>query len=402
MHPPPAPRSSWRVLVGLGALVLAKLACGDDKGEDTATSDTLAALLADVGPEVVRPALDRATTAADALVAAASAWEAAEVAGSGGAEAQAAAQEAWWALMAAWQELELYQIGPLGSSITAVGGEDLRDEVYSWPTVNRCRVDQETVEASWDEADFFETSLVNVYGLDALEVVLYAPAGENACAETVAINAEGTWDALGVEGVQRSRAAYARALATHTAGVIDEIVARWDPEGGDFGAELARAGEDSVYESPEQALNAVYDSLFYLETSTKDRKLGYAVGAGDCAESSCLSDIESPVAGGSHAWVAVNLRAFRTLYLGGDGTGVDDLLRALGEDALADAVISALDEADAAAAAVDAPFDEAMAADRAPVDALYAAVKGVTDLLKGDVATVLLVTIPAEAAGDND
>jgi hypothetical protein len=100
--------------------------------------------------------------------------------------------------------------------------------------------------------------------------------------------------------------------------------------------------------------------------------------------------------------VVVNLRAFRTLYLGGDGAGVDDLLRALGEASLADAMLAALDVADAAAAAVTNPYDVAMAGDRAPMDALYAAVKAVTDLWKGDVATVLTMQIPGEAAGDAD
>ncbi|MDP2310403.1 MAG: imelysin family protein [Pseudomonadota bacterium] len=405
MHLPDAPaRSSRWLLAGLASLALLKVACdgGKDGDEPNVVVETLAAALADVGPYVVRPALDRAAAAADTLVIAAEAWEAAEASGTGGAEAQAAAQAAWWGLMEAWQEVEVLQIGPAASSLTAAGGADLRDSVYSWPTVNRCRVDQETVEAAWDDADFFSTNLVNVYGLAALEVLLYAPAGENVCAATVGINTDGSWAALGVEGVQRNRASYARALATHTASMADDLVSRWDPAGGDFGAQLANAGDASVYETPEQALNAVFDALFYLETSTKDRKLGYAVGAGDCVETSCIASIESPIAGGSHAWVKVNLRAFRTLYLGGEGTGMDDVVRSLGEEALADALLVALDEADAAAAAVTTPYDVAMTNDRAPMDALYAAVKAVTDLLKGDIATVLLLQIPSEASGDND
>ena len=36
-----------------------------------------------------------------------------------------------------------HQLGPAASALTT-GGEGLRDEVYSWPTVNPCRVDQET------------------------------------------------------------------------------------------------------------------------------------------------------------------------------------------------------------------------------------------------------------------
>jgi predicted lipoprotein len=403
--PSSSPTSSWGLLAGLAALALLKTACDGGEGpkDETPVGDALVALLAAVGPEVVRPAIDRAAVAADTLQVATAAWRDAEAAGVGADEAQVAAQDAWWAMMAAWQEVEVLQLGPAASSLTAVGGADLRDDVYSWPTVNRCRVDQETVDDDWADPTFFETSLVNVYGLAALEVLLYSPAGENACAATVGINTDGSWDALGVDGVQAQRAAYAAVLAAHTAQVVDAAVTHWDPAQGDFGAQLTGAGEGaSVYESREEALNAVFDALFYVETGTKDRKIGYAVGAGECATTSCIADIESPIAGGSHAWVAVNLRGFRTLYMGGSGAGMDDLLVSLGEDELAAALVAALDTADAAALAVTVPFDVAAVEDPAALDALYAAVKGVTDLLKGDIATVLAMQIPAEAAGDND
>lgn len=394
---------SWGIVGALALAAFGKIAC-DDGGEPAPNpvDDTLKAVLADVGPHVVRPALDRARLAAGQFEQAAVAWREAEVAGADSA-AQAEAQTAWWTLMEAWQEVELLQLGPAGASLTTVAGADLRDQVYSWPTVNRCRVDQETVYAEWAEPDFFETRLVNVIGLDALEVLLFAPDDQNDCPTQVDINADGTWDALGVDGVRANRAAYAAALAANVVSTVDELVLAWSPDDGDFGAQLVSAGETgSAYESPGEALNAIFDALFYLETVTKDRKLGYAISEGECEGSSCIDDIESPLAGGSHAWIAVNLRAFRTLFTGGEGTGMDELLRSIGEAELADAVLAALDTADTAAAALSTPLDEVVAADPAPAEALYAAVKAVTDLLKGDVATVLVLQIPAEAAGDSD
>lgn len=390
-----AGNASWRLLGGLCAVALVKVACDGGPDKQSPVDATLAALLADLGPEVVLPALDSAAAAAAALSTATAAWRDAPQDDA----ARTAAQSAWWSMMTAWQAVELLQIGPAASSLTAVAGADLRDAVYSWPTVNRCRVDQETAYARWDEADFFETSLVNVTGLDAIEVLLYAPAGENDCPAQVDINADGTWAALGADGVQANRAAYAATLAAEVEATVAALRLSWDPAGGDFSGQLAEA---TPYESHAQALNAVFDALFYLETMTKDRKLGYAVGLGDCAGSTCIDQIESPLAGGSHAWVVVNLASFRALYLGGEGVGMDALLRSLGEDALADAVLAALDAADAAALAVALPLDQAVAADPAPVEALYYAVKGVTDLLRGDVATVLALQIPAEAAGDSD
>jgi hypothetical protein len=71
----------------------------------------------------------------------------------------------------------------------------------------------------------------------------------------------------------------------------------------------------------------------------------------------------------------------------------------VGREDLAADLLSALDGADAAAAAVSSPLE---GASQAELDALYAAVKAATDLLIGDVATVLGLEIPSEAAGDVD
>ena len=78
---------------------------------------------------------------------------------------------------------------------------------------------------------------------------------------------------------------------------------------------------------------------------------------------------------------------------------MDDLLAAVGREDLAREVIVALDDADTAVADLDAPLDTV---DAAKLTAAHTAVKTVADLLKSDVATVLTLQVPSEAAGDND
>jgi predicted lipoprotein len=397
----------WAALGGLAALALVKGACVAGTDAPEAVSPEVRAVLEDTWPRVVEPALARVADEAVALEDATRAWEQAARDGGDASAAQASAQEAWRATMAAWQEAELLQLGPAGSSLRVTGGVDLRDRVYSWPTVNRCRVDQETVAGAWDSPDFMATSLVNVLGLDALEVLLFSPEGENGCPGQVDINASGAWDALGPEGVQSARAAYARALAAQVRTDVDALVAAWAPSAGDFAGTLTRAGAaGSPYESSLDAVNAIFDALFYLEEVTKDQKLGYALGNGDCTGggASCLGQVEGPLAGGSHLWVAANLRGFRALYTGGgsEGQGLEDLLRASGEGALADEVLVALDAADAAAAAVTSSLPVAVDQDRAAVEALQMRVDVLCDLFRLDVAAVLALRVPAEAAGDND
>lgn len=400
----PAAGRSTALLVGLVALAVARpVACGGDEVGRSSLDRRIEEVLAAVWPEVVEPAARDAVTAAAALEAACRAWSEAEAVGVGGDEARAQAQTAWFDLMARWQRLEAMQVGPAAASLSAVGGLGLRDAIYSWPTTNACRVDQETVERGFDDPAFFAEELVNVYGLDALETLLFSVDGENACPPQVTMNADGSWAALGPAGVRQNRADYAAAVAGRLVADLDALVAAWDPEAGDFAGQLARAGADgSPFESREAGLNAVFDALFYLDSSTKDGKLGSPLGLVDCGATSCLHLVETPVAGGSHLWVVENLVGFRALYQGGEGAGLDDLLVEVGHADVADAMRVALDEADAAAAALQIPVDEAVAGDPAAAIAAHAAIDQVTDRLKSDVAAALLLVVPGEAAGDND
>ncbi|MBX2801704.1 MAG: imelysin family protein [Myxococcales bacterium] len=378
---------SWLALVALfGVAVVPPLGC-EDPGTETAAVAPEAAMLAAVGPEVVWPTLDRMQAALTDLDDAVSAWEQAD----GDDAARARARDAFLAAMDVWQELEVMQVGPAGSSLTTTAGLDLRDEVYSWPTVNPCRVDQETVRAAFDEPAFFQDNLVNTYGLDALEHLLYAPA-DNVCPNQVDINAEGSWEDAGPDGISALRSAYGRAVVDEVARQVSALQAQWSEQGEDFGTLLSQPGTaGSPYATGQEATNAVFDALFYLETSTKDRKLADPLGLGDCS-TACEALAEGMASDSSAVWVAGNLRGFRLLFTGGQGAGFDDLLRDLGHSDVADRVLTHTDEALALAEAPDAVIDEA----------LYEAVKRVTDDLKGDLATAMALRIPAEAAGDND
>jgi predicted lipoprotein len=384
---------SWALIGGLGVWVVARpIGCVPD-GPATEQEETLVQLenvLQSAGSDVVVPTLDTFSDRAEALTSALDAWRAALESGDGVAEREAA-QQAWIDAMDVWQELEVMQIGPAGPSISAVGGEDLRDAIYSWPEVNPCRVDQETVEAVWDEPDFFTANLTNAYGLDAIEYLLFDPDTDNACPNQLPLNSNGDWDALGPDGVLQSRATFAVALSEEVERVTADLQGRWD-------------GEFSLldsFDSQQEALNAIFDALFYLEIETKDTKLAEPLGIGGCTVN-CFDVVESQPSGTSHLWIRANLRGFRNLMMAGDAPGLIDLLRQQGQDALADDIETNLLAAEEAAAVLDAPLDETIENDRATAEALHAAVKDVADILKGDLATTLALQIPGEAAGDND
>lgn len=317
-----------------------------------------------------------------------------------------AAREAWSAAIDAWQQAELIRVGPAAPSSTP-GGKDLRDLVYSWPLVSRCLVEQALVAKKYASSDFAATALVNTRGLAAAEYLLFYEGADNACSSSSSINSTGAWAALSAQELSARKLAYASVVAADVAAQTKAIADAWSKDGGDFGAQLATAGQPgSVFSTDRLAMNTVSDGLFYLDTHTKDLKLARPLGLFECAEATCPETVESPFAKRSRAHVKNNLIGLRRIVAGCDEAGqmgFDDLLEALGKASLAADLIA---DTDAAIAAADAlPSDDiaaAMEQDKAKVLALHAAVKKVTDVLKTELVTVLDLELPQTVEGDND
>lgn len=313
------------------------------------------------------------------------------------------ARAAWREAMNVWQRLEVMQIGPAGASDSALGGADLRDEIYSWPLVNRCRVDQELVEGAYQNEGGFTEEAVNVRGLDALEYLLFSEGTDNACAPQNDINAQGSWSAIEGELDQR-RADYAATAASILDAHAGQLRNAWE---GSFLPAYVGAGTDtSVYPTQRDALNATSDALFYLEKMTKDAKLGVPLAIIDCGTAGCPDVPESKVARHSKQQVQQNIAGFRALFTGGvgeDALGFDDWLRAAGAGDVADAMLADLGSAEAALLAIDEPtLAEALTEDPESVTALYDALSELVVHLKTDFVTVLDLELPSAVEGDND
>ena len=104
--------------------------------------------------------------------------------------------------------------------------------------------------------------------------------------------------------------------------------------------------------------------------------------------------------------IAENLEGLKFMVWGGTdpGTsaGFDDLLINADQEQIAIDLLGAIDQAIATARAFDQPLQQAAASDLAAVEELHADVKAVTDILKGPFVMALMLTIPAEGAGDAD
>lgn len=361
-------------------------------------------ILEDIGQEVILPTYEGFALKANALLSATDAWSKAPT----DEQAWQNAQAAWREAAAQWQIAELTQLGPTGLMSEVAAGEDLRYEIYSWPQTNDCRVDIELAAKSYAQEDTFATSRINVRGLDALEYLIFYSGEQNACSTQHPLNAEGTWAALSSQELAQRRADYAAAAAKLLVRDATRLVNAWSPQGDHYLKELTLAGQGSTrYGSTQEAFNAISDAMFYLEKESKDMKLGPPLGLIGCTTDCAIAPdkLESRHANASKAHLLANLEAFTLLYQGGpdaQARGFDDLLRALGQEALATAFEADLAAAKAALEAIDGELQEALVEDPDSVVAAFDALRALVVRFRTEFISVLDLELPQRAEGDND
>lgn len=316
-----------------------------------------------------------------------------------------AARQAFVAAMLAFQRVEVFRVGPAARAMDP-GGQDLRDWMYSFPIQNRCQVDRNLVSEVY--ASNFDSVLINARGLLALEYLLFGRTNENACSAGIDINAKGTWAALSEVQLDARRDAYAAVLADDVAARADQLVSAWAEDGGNFMAQIEKAGGGgTVFATEQAALNAFSHALFYVEIELKDYKLGLPLGlVAECTSGSCPDKAELPYSGLSGASIAQNLVGFRLLFEGCGqnyaGIGFDDWLRETGQGELADRMLTNLTTAQQVVATLPRLLEDAFYDAPDEARAVHTAVKGVTDLLKTEFVSVLNLELPMTAEGDND
>lgn len=378
---------------------------GGDNG-DLVGDDARRAVLADIGSDIILPALRDFADDADALQSAMSAHAAAP----NDDQALMTARDAWREAMVGWQRNEVLQVGPAGRSTgldTTPGGADLRGQIYTFPFRTPCQIDL----AALEDREVNANTAINIKGLGAIEYLLFFDGPNPDCPPPSGAN------------LTTQRAQYASRLADFIASVADDLVNRWSPAGGNFLAEWSTAGVGSdVYMRPQDALDALSVALFYAEKITKDDKIADPTGIGatgltPCPTASCPERLESRLSMTSGANIRANVQAFRDVFTGvDDGMGVNDLLRGIGRDELADDLVTELDATLDQLAALEPNFDVAVAgipdatqcmnasANRTglPVCALHGDIQAAMDIFRGPTVSALSLATPNAAAGDND
>jgi predicted lipoprotein len=395
---------------GLVAVALALAgACGGDGGGRAADAAPggfdRSALLGNLATNVMLPTYVAFDEAAAATVPAIEAYCGA-LETPAEAETRAAAQDAWRRAIVAWQHAEAALVGP-----AAMDERALRDQVYPWPHVSTCAIDQDVMLRHADPGGYdITTRLTNRRGLPAVEYALFAVDLGTQCAPQ---NAPEGWSALSDADKRAARCAYAAVAAADLAATARSLAVAWSPDGGNYAGTLAAAGEPgSGFESAHAALAEIVGAMLYVESDVKEMKLGEAAGivvpnACGVRGDPCPEELESPFADHGKENIVANLRGLEAVYDGNDsgdvvGIGFDDWLEAAGAPDVAARFDAELAAAIAAVDAIPGTLGEAIVSDREAVVAAHAAVDAVTDTLKTDFLTVLGIDIPDDIPTDND
>jgi uncharacterized protein len=391
----------------LAAIVLPSCGGGGGGGGGGAgDSFNREALLSNLATTYVLPTLEDFADAATALQSATQALSnEVQAGGPNVAVLRTAAQEAWRDAMELWQVADLFQFGPAGASSEIVAGQDLRTEIYSWPTSNHCLIDSEIVSNGFAAPGFPTGELVSIYGLDAVEYLLFHTGPNNNCPAGATINTSGSWNALGQAEIDRRRAAYAAVCCNAVVARAQQLRNAWQPSSGNFVGIISAAGSSGVYASAHAAVNDVFAAMFYLDLMVKDRKLALPAGLGPEDPEPTL--VESFFGDFSKEHLLRNLEAFQRMFLGNapadpPGVGFDDFLAARGAAALASEMTTAIAAAIDAVEAIPGLLEDAIQSGDASVAAAHAAIKTITDNLKSQFVTVLNLSVPNTGAGDND
>lgn len=408
------------IVCSIAAAVLA--GCVNDDGEQTGVGPTDQSeqqnswnpMLRNYADALIIPAYQTAAQSSEEL--ASSAGALASYCGLIGSEqeldARAEAQQLWRETMANWQRAELYQLGPLADN-----SGTLRNRIYSYgstSTLNDCAVDQSVVQAQNDGFDI-TTRSYSARGLAALEYLLFNDDLGHQCAPLV--NATQSWNELPEVVRKEQRCDYAKLVAADIAQATQTLLQSWQEDGGNYRFEFLHPSYT------EDNLKALSDAMFYVETHTKDLKLGIPTGIHtDCRQVVCANAAEARFSQNALANIRNNLLEFKEMLRGGQGLGFDDAIIEAGfpevvEHFIADANL-AIEIIDGSEQSLQQQLQaieqsgERSACDNAAANPeteggpsvcrLHGALKRITDRLRTDFVTIVNLDLPDRAQSDND
>lgn len=326
--------------------------------------------------------------------------------------ARTTAEQGWRDLSLAIQHSELHILGPA----TENGGA-LQNRLISAAAGNlsTCGIDQAVVLSSEDSDFDVATRTSNQRGIGSVEYLLFNPDLTHTCPGQITETAD--WNSRPVEERRQLRCEYALEVASDVAAAASSLLAAWSTEGGDYRSTFINPA------STADSLDALSDALFYLDTDTKDRKLGVPTGIDDaCLGFACPDQVEAFYSETSLANVRANLESFENMFVGASGPGFDDIVARSDAPGLVDdftaniaAAIAGIDASTTSLRSQTEMIDDAgdqtacinafANPDRPgqfPSCSVMGLIKVLTDDLKVGFTAAVDVDLPDRAQSDND
>ncbi len=373
-----APRRA-PVMFGL-LLALGVVAQGCSNNAPTSSASDSKPVLASLTTVVILPTLRATDASARAMRVAVKALEDAPSAATLG-----AAQTSWRAARRSWSRGEAFRFGPVKEMRIA-------DAIDFWPA--RPETIEKVVTTDPLTASSIELLGSNARGFRGLEYVLF-----DSVAGDTAVLAKLTTDASA-----KRRLAYASAVTEHLAGKIAELLAAWEPSGGNFARELTEAGSGAVlFPSAKSAVDQIVNSTAFALDLVTGTKLGrpYGTKSGGVA---APDQEESPLSDNSLADMLDTLDGARNVYSGtyegAPGRGLAELVRAK-NPALDDRMSGAFDSCKGTITAIPPPFRTAIITQRPAVETAYQASRALKSSMSAEVMP-LFGTIPQFNDNDGD
>ncbi len=314
------------------------------------------------------------------------------------------ARAAWVAAIDLWQQAELLRFGPAADN-QSPGGQRMREQIYSWPTFNRCFVEAQLATRGYLPG--VASLSPDVRGLAAVEFLLYSADASNICPPDHQINAMGLWSALDADELTRRRAAYAQRAAVDLASRARALALAWGLESSTgYRGQLSSAGREStLFASQQNAFSAIAEGPFFLDIDSKDLRLGTPLGIVNCMDETCPTAVESPYADRGKQHLLNNLAGARSILLGcsaGAELGFDDLLDSAGGALLTTQLREKLAAATLAVEAIEGEsLSAALANNPAQLRSAHTTLRELTMFLKTEFASTLRISAQ-RVEGDHD
>ena len=309
----------------------------------------------------------------------------------------------WQETMFLWQQIELYQFGPAVKSEYVLGGEGLRDLIYSWPMSYSCRVDQEILSFDSQKMNYFEGKVTTISGLDALEHLVYSNPEKNTCPSPLEINDKGLWDKVSKADLLIKRGQYMVELIGYLESVTVKILNKWKEGDSAFINNFKNLGKGkSIYATSNIAMDDFYAGIFYLDKKTKDEKLGKVLGKlNGCSGTDCYKSREFNISNSSLKAIELNVKSLKEIFEG-PFYNLKELLGDVKASDLANIIIGKINYSLKLFASIKKTMPELLKNNPTEIDKLYNSIKEITNLLKYDLVVTLKLKIPEEGESDSD